>query len=152
MKTNESIQQRFAASLAAVANRGWLRPNSSSEIGVRDWPAFCKWLMIGCHRMIVSLERHEKGAGPLVDCVERPLLDLRLRRLGNGVTALSVTAEGKPGNIRVDLTGPRRLTIQTNAAGRPSRLTVDYEDGEFVAHFTGGLDPAVVSTGNSWGE
>jgi hypothetical protein len=152
MNSRDMTQQLATANLTMAKDRGWLRPESSREIDVRDWPAFCKWFIAGYRGIIASLERHEKGSGPLVDCVERPLLDLRLRRLENGVTAITVTSEGKPRNTQLDLTGPRRMTIQTNAAGWPSRLTVAYEDGEFVAHFTGGLDPAAVSTGNSWGE
>ena len=145
-------QHRATANLAIAESRGWLRPESSREIDVRDWPAFCEWFTDGYRGIVASLERHEKESGPLVDCVERPLLDLRLRRLENGVTAMTVIAEGKPRNTQLDLTGPRSMTIQNNAAGWPSRLTVTYEDGEFVAHFTGGLDPAAASTGNSWGE
>jgi hypothetical protein len=136
MNGQELLQFRAAVRRATAEDRGWLRPFGSRDIGVRDWPVFCEWFTAGCRGIVASLERYEKGSGRQVDCVEGSFLRLGLRRLENGITALTVIAQGESR----DLPDPRRVTFQTSADGRPSRLTVAYEDGEFVAHFTGGLN------------
>jgi hypothetical protein len=137
---------------AGTDTREWLVPDGTREIAAGDWPAFCEWFTANFRGISTSLERHEVGNGQMVDCLDRPLLGLRMRVLENAVPALSVAVAGKPRNTVLDLTGPRQVTIHANSAGWPTRLAVSYEDGELIGHFTGELDPSTAATGNSWGE
>ncbi|MBZ5520787.1 MAG: hypothetical protein LAP21_00880 [Acidobacteriia bacterium] len=140
---------------AGIQSQGsqWLQPAGVQEIARADWPAFCEWFTKNFGGLATSLERHEGRNIQSAECLDLPLQSLQLHMLEDGVEALTVVVEGgKPRKIQFDVNGPQRMTLHANSSGWPTRLAIRYEEGEAIAHFTGGLDPSTAATGNSWGE
>jgi hypothetical protein len=148
----QMISPVAAAAAAETQGRQWLQPEGVQQIARADWAAFCEWFTKNFSGIAVSLEKHEGTNSQSAECLDRPLQSLRLRQLENGVEALTFNVEGKPRRIVLDVTGPQSMSLHANASGWPTRLAIRYDEGEVIAHFTGGLDPSTSSTANSWGE
>ena len=124
----------------------------AQEIPVAEWPAFCEWFTANFRGIATSIERHEGGDDLPAVCRDLPLVGVKAHQLENRVPAISVTVQGKPRNILLDITGPQRMVLHWNAAGWPTRLEVSYETGEVVVQFAGELEPVRGISANTWGE
>ncbi len=121
------------------------------EISVAEWPAFCAWFTESFRGMAASLERQEEGKS-FVEARNLPFTELSARVLANAVSALTVVVQAKVRRIRVNVTGPRRLRLERDPAGRPVQLEIEHANGRVILHFTSGIVGRPELSSNAWGE
>jgi len=119
---------------------------------VPEWPEFARWLTTSAHGMVGTLELVDSSGNNAIEVRERSFAGLSARTLENGVCALTFQFDPPPRRTRLDLAGPRGLTIHRDAAGYPTLLEIEYAEGRAILHF--GSLPTLKErfTGNSWGE
>lgn len=124
----------------------------SRTVCAPEWMAFSKWLTHTFNGLVSTLELVDPDGNNVIEVRERPFAGLLARVLGNGVTALTLVFDFPPQRTLYNLTGPRSMTVQHNASGFPTRVTIGYTEGEAILHFNS--EPIVQQkfTGNSWGE
>ncbi len=121
------------------------------EIPVAEWPAFCAWFTENFRGAVSSLERREGGES-FAEARKLPFAELSARVLKNAVSALTVVVQAKARKIRLNVTGPRRLKLQRDSAGRPVRLEIEAADGGLILHFTDDIEAKPGLSSNAWGE
>lgn len=122
-----------------------------TEIPVAEWPVFCSWVTQNFRGVLISIEREDQGQ-TTVEARERPFLELTAHILENSVAAVTIVADGKPRKIRLNVAGPRRITLHRNPAGWPTQMEIEYGGGRVFVHFTGTIENKPGLSSNAWGE
>lgn len=117
-----------------------------------SWEALCGWLTRDLRGMMTTIERREKGADWVVECLSFPMESVATRMTSNGVQVISVELRVNGSRKLFEVPGPNSIVVRRNAAGWPIRVELGYEEGQLVLLFSGQMDPERRASSNTWGE